>query len=59
METTSYQVVAVYPSGNRYPVRAPHETRAGADWHRELCERDADPRDGWVYAVDEVAGEVV
>jgi len=59
MGNTVFQVVAVYPSGNRRPVLAPHETRAAADWHRELCERDADPRDGWVYAVDEVAEEVV
>ena len=47
-----FQVVAVYPSGTRYPVRAPHAQFLSAVWHRRLCERAADPRDTWVYEID-------
>jgi hypothetical protein len=52
-----YQVYANYPSGNRYPVREPHETRAGASWHVELCRKSADPRDTWMYSYSEVDAE--
>ena len=47
-----YQVVAVYPSGTRYPVRDPHETLNGARSHLDACRRDADPQDTWNYCVD-------
>ena len=48
----TFQVVAVYPSGNRYPVRGAHDGFIRALCHRAWCERDADPRDPWTYEVD-------
>jgi uncharacterized protein YjlB len=48
----SFQVVAVYPSGHRYEVRAPHDTLEGAVAHCRACEVDSDPRDTWTYQVD-------
>lgn len=47
-----FQVVAVYPSGNRYDVRPPHTTYLQAEAHRARCERTADPGDTWTYSVD-------
>jgi hypothetical protein len=52
MFQSQYQVVAVYPSGRRYPVRKPHDSLERAQWHVEWCERDADPRDTWRYEID-------
>lgn len=48
----AFQVVAVYPSGNRYAVRAAHDSYGAAVGHVSLCERDADPRDEWTYEID-------
>ena len=51
-----YQVVAVYPSGRRYPVREPHETIGSALAHRDRAiralDRDRRPGEDWTYAVD-------
>lgn len=55
-----YQVVAVYPSGRRFPVRAPHDSFDGALWHKEACERfvrECEPderQDINVYEIDVV-----
>jgi hypothetical protein len=50
-----FQVVAVYPSGNRYPVRAPWPSLPRAEAHRAACEHAAGPLDAWTYEVDALA----
>lgn len=48
----AFQVVAVYPSGRRFPVRDAHDSFLRAEWHRERCAVTLDPGESWTYAVD-------
>lgn len=53
-----FQVYVKYPSGNEYPVREPHATRAGASWHVLCCWRQPGvEEEGLDYFYREVAEE--
>jgi hypothetical protein len=52
-----FQVVAVYPSGNRYAIRKPHAAFLSAESHRCRCELTLKSGEDWQYEIDVVGGK--